>query len=114
MVLPLENYLVVRVLFCSIAPWIILFSNRVNSWLKDRKGKTISQQWIHLKAKNVLLLQCFCLRLLFLTIPKPLKQYPILKKDHSFRYPMRKLIDIVPFMEFALSFNDIGEVASLF
>ena len=28
--------------FCSIAPWIMLFSNRVNSWLKYRKERTES------------------------------------------------------------------------
>jgi len=26
------------------------------------------------------------MRLFFLTIPKPLRQHPILKKDHSFRW----------------------------
>ena len=29
-----------RGVFCSIAVWIMLFSNRVNSCLKDRKEKT--------------------------------------------------------------------------
>jgi hypothetical protein len=32
------------------------------------------------------------MRLFFLTIPKPLKQHPILKKDHPFRSPSRRLI----------------------
>jgi hypothetical protein len=32
-------------------------------------------------------LKCFCLRLFFLTIPKPLKQYTLFKKDYPFRSP---------------------------
>jgi len=32
-----------------------------------------------------MLLQCFGMRLFFLTIPKPLKQYTLFKKDDPFR-----------------------------
>jgi len=35
--------------------------------------------------KYFLSLKCFGLRLFFLTIPKPLKQYTLFKKDDSFR-----------------------------
>jgi len=37
-------------------------------------------------AKNFLRLKSLGARLFFLTIPKPLKQYTLLKKDYPFRY----------------------------
>jgi hypothetical protein len=60
----------------------MLFLNRVNSWLKDRKEKTeIDQkQWVHRKSNTFLLSKCLGMRLFFLTIPKPLKQYTFFKK----------------------------------
>jgi len=36
-----------------------------------------------------MLLQYFGIRLFFLTIPKPLKQYTLFKKDDPFRSPLR-------------------------
>jgi len=35
----------------------------------------------------------FGMRLLFLTIPKPLKQYTVFKKNYPFRSPSRRLIN---------------------
>jgi len=65
----------------------IFFKNRVNSWLKNRKKKKEKnlKQKIKQKTNIFLLLKCFGIRLFFLTIPKPLKQYTLfLKKNiHS-------------------------------
>jgi len=79
----------------KIAPWIMLFSNRVNSWLKDRKEKTEIKikKWTCLKLNTFLLLKYFAFRLFFLTIPKPLKQYTLFKKDYPFRSPKRVLYE---------------------
>jgi hypothetical protein len=39
----------------------MLFSNRVNSWLKDRKERTEIniQQWVHLEEKDFLAVEMF-------------------------------------------------------
>ena len=64
---------------------MIFFSNRVNSWLKDRKEKTecsiktIDSPW----NKQYLFVKYLGMRLFFLTIPKPLKQYTLFKKKLS-------------------------------
>jgi hypothetical protein len=75
----------------------MLFSNRVNSWLKDRKERTEIniKQWGPLEENTFLLLKCFCLRLFFLTIPKSLKQYTLFKKDDPFHSYRRKLVYVL-------------------
>jgi hypothetical protein len=45
--------------------------------------------------KPSLAMKYFDLRLFFLTIPKPLKQYTLFKKDYPFRSPSRMLIYVV-------------------
>ena len=55
------------------------FSNRVNSWLKDRE-KITDFNIITMgssRNKQILFKTYFGVRLLFLTIPKPLKQYTL-------------------------------------
>jgi len=63
------------------------FSNRGNSWLKDRK-EISDIDIIRIDSflnEHFLFNKYFYLRLLFLTIPKPLKQSTIFKKDDPFR-----------------------------
>ena len=96
----------------------MLFFNRVNSWLKDRKERTeiniitIGSTW----NKHNLFLYCFGLHLPFLTIPKPLKQYTLLKKRLSISLSEEKTHAYVlqVFSGCAFPLNDIGGVASSF
>jgi hypothetical protein len=72
----------------------MLFLNRINSWSKDRKERTD----INLKTmtlfwnKPYFSMKYLDWRLFFLTIPKPLKQYTLFKKDYPFRSPSQMLI----------------------
>jgi len=38
-------------------------------------------------------LKCFGIRLFFLTIPKPLKQYTLFKKKYPFRFPPKMNVE---------------------
>jgi hypothetical protein len=72
------------------------FSNRGNSWLKDRKEITdINIKTLGLSInKFVSYKKHFVGRLLFPTTPKPLKQSTLFKKDNPFRFsfqPVRPL-----------------------
>jgi len=61
------------------------FSNRVNSWLKDRRERT-DIDIITIESsqnKQILFMKYLGMRLFFLTIPKPLKQYTLFKKKIS-------------------------------
>ena len=85
------------------------FSNRVNSWLNDRRERTEFNIQImgSIKGKNFLAFKCFSMRLFFPTIPKPLKQYTLFKKDDPFR-------SYACVHGRAFPCNDIGGVASSF
>jgi len=45
------------------------------------------------KTNTYMLLNSFGMRLFFLTIPKPLKQYTLFKKDDPLRSPKRRLYE---------------------
>ncbi len=63
-------------------------SNRVNSWLKDRKEKTELNIKKRLRlGKNELYLRIFRYASVLSNDPKPLKQYTLFKKDYPFRFP---------------------------
>jgi len=59
------------------------------SWSKDRKERTyfIIKQLVRLKSNISLPLKYFGMLLFFLTIPKPFKQYTLLKIHYPFRSP---------------------------
>jgi hypothetical protein len=66
------------------------FLNRMNSWqgIVKKEQEAIFEKSIDLKHHLKISFEntIFGMRLFFLTIPKPLRQHPILKKDHPFRY----------------------------
>jgi len=65
------------------------------SWLKDHKEITdfnIIAMDLSLN-EQLLFMKFFYMRLLFLMIPKPLKQYTLFKKDNPFRSPSRRLMN---------------------